>query len=55
MVGLGLTFKYSGLDRDRKIWQSAHLGLIVSFIVSLKIFRALKSAKLICDVTFLSG
>jgi len=25
MVGLGLTFKYSGLDLDCKIWQSAYL------------------------------
>jgi len=25
MVGLGLSFKNSGLDLDRKIWQSAHL------------------------------
>jgi len=25
MVGLGLSFKKSGLDLDRKIWQSAHL------------------------------
>jgi len=25
VVGLGLSFKNSGLDLDRKIWQSAHL------------------------------
>jgi len=25
MVGLGLSFKNSGLDLDCKIWQSAHL------------------------------
>jgi len=25
MVGLGLSFQNSGLDLDRKIWQSAHL------------------------------
>jgi len=25
VVGLGLRFKKSGLDLDRKIWQSAHL------------------------------
>jgi len=25
VVGLGLSFKKSGLDLDRKIWQSAHL------------------------------
>jgi len=24
MIGLGLSFKNSGLDLDRKIWQSAH-------------------------------
>jgi len=28
MVGLGLSFKNSGLDLDRKIWQSAHLSLL---------------------------
>jgi len=25
MVGLGLSFRNSGLDLDRKIWQSARL------------------------------
>jgi len=25
VVGLGLSFKKSGLDLDHKIWQSAHL------------------------------
>jgi len=25
MVGLGISFKNSGLDLDRKIWQSVHL------------------------------
>jgi len=25
MVGHGLSFKYSGMDLDHKIWQSAHL------------------------------
>jgi len=25
MVGFGLSFRNSGLDLDRKIWQSAHL------------------------------
>jgi len=25
MVGLGLSFKISGLEPDRTIWQSAHL------------------------------
>jgi len=26
VVGLGLSFKKSGLDPDRKMWQSAHLA-----------------------------
>jgi len=29
VVGLGLSFKQSGLDLDRKIWQSAHLWPVV--------------------------
>jgi len=28
MVGLGLSFKNSGLYLERKMWQSAHLWLV---------------------------
>jgi len=38
MIGLGLIFKSSGLDLDRKIWQSAHLWFECVFFVLYRYF-----------------
>jgi len=35
MVGLGLCFQNSGLDLDRKMWQSAHLWHVAVDCIAL--------------------
>jgi len=44
-----------GLHALNALSASTEAGWMVNFIVSLKICRALKSVKLISNVTFLSG
>jgi len=39
MVGLGLSFKYSGLNLDRKMWQSAHLWCVRFGFISCHLLR----------------